>query len=93
MSVYGIILFVIGVLFILTGAGLILYGTLVRRAATEGKAKTASTDSNLKVILDFVLEVLKFIAGLFPGERTAQAGLALIVVGIGLIVLTVILPI
>ncbi|MDZ7318758.1 MAG: hypothetical protein ONB11_06365 [candidate division KSB1 bacterium] len=93
MSVYGIVLFVIGVLFVLTGAGLILYGTLARRSAAEGKAKTTSTDGNLKVILDFVLEVLKFLASLFPGEKTSQAGLAFIVIGVGLIILPFILHI
>ncbi len=90
MSVYGIVLFVIGVLFVLTGAGLILYGTLSRQSA---KAKTTGTDSNLKVILDFVLEVLKFLASLFPGEKTSQAGLAFIVIGVGLIILPFILHI
>ncbi len=90
MSVYGIILFVIGVLFVLTGAGLILHGTLSRQSA---KAKTTGTDSNLKVVLDFVLEVLKFLASLFPGEKTSQAGLAFIVIGVGLIILPFIMHI
>jgi uncharacterized membrane protein len=92
MSVYGIVLFVVGVLFVLMGAGLIFYSSLTKRREAGAKGQSGIEDGTLKIIFDFVLNVLKFLAGLFPGEKTAQGGLALIVVGIALIVLAVILP-
>lgn len=83
MTVYGLVLFILGVIFIVFGAGLIVYNSLVTR-----KAARAQADSGvLKTIFDFVLSVLKILVNLVGEDKAGRAGLILVVIGFALILL------
>jgi len=49
-------------------------------------------EGKLKVVLDFVFEVLKLIAGFIPADKVAQVGFVLLIIGIGLVLLPVLIP-
>ena len=83
MTIYGIILFVLGVIFVIVGAGLIVYYALKKQESAQAKASS----STLKTIFDFILEVLKTLVNLVGQDRAAKAGLILVIVGIALILL------
>ena len=80
MTIYEIILFALGVLFVICGAGLIVYNALKKPEAIG-----ASTEK--KTIFDFILGVLDRLVGLVGKDRAARAGLILVIIGIGLIIL------
>ena len=91
MSIFGVVLFVLGVIFVILGVGLIFYRSLKQSQAKKEAA--ASVDQGvLKTILDFILDVLKLAAGLFGEDQASKAGFAIIIVGLGLIVIPFILP-
>jgi len=92
MTVYGLIIFIIGIIFILLGAGLIVYSVLKKGATNETRGQAQVDDNKLKIILDFVLKVLDFIGMHIPPNQIANAGLVLIIIGIGLVILPVIIP-
>jgi len=91
MSIYGLVLFILGVIFVIMGVGLIFYRSIMQAQAKRDAA--ASVDQGiLKTILDFVLEVLKLVAGLFGEDQVSRAGFAIAVLGLGLIIIPFILP-
>jgi len=83
MTIYGIILFAVGVLFVLVGAGLIVYNSLTPRREVKAQADQGI----LKTIFDFILSLLKILVDLVGEDRAAKGGLILVVIGIALIVL------
>lgn len=83
MTIYGIILFVLGVIFVMLGAGLIVYYALKKPES----AKAQADQGILKTIFDFVLGVLKILVDLVGQDQAARAGLILVIVGIALILL------
>ena len=92
MTVYGLIIFIIGVIFIVVGAGLIIYSVLTKGATAGTRGKAQVEESKLKIILDFVLKVLEFIGLHIPPNQVANAGLVLIIIGIGLVILPAVIP-
>ncbi len=92
MTVQGLVLFILGVIFIIFGAGLMVYSSLVKRRTVTAKGGVQTDESKLKVILDFVLKVLEFISKFVPQDKVAQVGFVLIIIGIGLVLLPVIFP-
>jgi hypothetical protein len=91
MSTFGVVLFILGVIFVVMGVGLIFYRSLKQSQAKKEAA--ASVDQGiLKTILDFVLDVLKLAAGLFGEDQASKAGFAIVIIGLGLIVLPFVLP-
>jgi len=91
MSIYGLVLFILGVIFVIMGVGLIFYRSIKQSQAKKDVA--AAVDQGLlKTILDFVLEVLKLVAGLFGEDQASKAGFAITIVGIGLIIIPFVLP-
>lgn len=91
MSIFGIVLFILGVIFVIMGVGLIFYRSLKQAQAQKDVA--ASVDQGiLKIILDFVLDVLKLAAGLFGEDQASKAGFVIVLIGIGLILIPFILP-
>jgi hypothetical protein len=91
MSIYGLVLFILGVIFVIMGVGLIFYRS-IKQSQAKKDAAAAVDQGLLKTILDFVLEVLKLVAGLFGEDQASKAGFAIVIVGIGLIILPFILP-
>jgi len=83
MTIYGIILFALGVIFVMIGAGLIVYYALKKPES----AKAQADQGILKVIFDFILGLLKILVDLVGQDRAGRAGLILVVIGIALIVL------
>lgn len=83
MTVYGIILFILGVIFVILGAGLIVYNALKKQQTVKAEIE----EGVLKEIFDFILGVLKILVDLIGEDKAARAGLILVIVGIALIVL------
>jgi len=83
MTIYGIILFALGVIFVMIGAGLIVYYALKKPES----AKAQADQGILKVIFDFILGLLKILVDLVGQDQAGKAGLILVVIGIALIVL------
>jgi hypothetical protein len=92
MTVQGLILFILGIIFILLGAGLMVYSSLAKRVTAGTRGETQVGEGKLKVVLDFVFEVLKLIAGFIPADKVAQVGFVLLIIGIGLVLLPVLIP-
>ncbi|MCU0643471.1 MAG: hypothetical protein MUC94_04360 [bacterium] len=91
MSIFGVVLFILGVICVIMGVGLIFYRSIKQSQAKRDAA--ASVDQGiLKTILDFVMEVLKLVAGLFGEDQASRAGFAIVIIGLGLIILPFILP-
>ena len=91
MSIFGVVLFILGVICVIMGVGLIFYRSIKQSQAKKDVA--AKVDQGiLKTILDFTLEVLKLLAGLFGEDQASKAGFAIVIIGIGLIVIPFILP-
>ena len=91
MSIFGVVLFILGVICVIMGVGLIFYRSIKQSQAKKDLA--ANVDQGiLKTILDFTLEVLKLVAGLFGEDQASKAGFAIVIIGIGLIVIPFILP-
>ncbi len=90
LTVPGWIIFVVGILFILLGLGLMVYGSLKRNQAADTKA---SVDQDfLKTILDFILKVLEIVVKLIPANIVTQVGFVLIILGIVLVLLPFLIP-
>ena len=90
MTVPGWILFGVGIVFILLGVGLMVYGSLKRSQTADAKA---SVDQGiLKTILDFVLKVLETIVKLIPANIVTQVGFVIIILGIALVLLPFLIP-
>lgn len=88
MTIFGIIFFVIGIILILLGVGLIIYS-----ACRKKPAVATNTDTGLlSTILDFVFKVLDLIFKNMPKDQMSTAGLVLVVVGIGLALLPFVVP-
>ena len=92
MTVQGLILFILGILFIILGASLMIYSSLAKRREVEAKGTKDVDGGILKNILDFVLEIVKLIAGLIPEDKVAQVGFILIILGIILALIPVLVP-
>lgn len=92
MTVQGLILFILGILFILLGVGLMVYSSLAKRETAGASVKSSVDQGILKDILDFALQVLKLIAGLIPANSVAQVGFIIIIIGIGLVLLPFLIP-
>lgn len=92
MTVPGLVVFILGVLFILVGAGLMVYSSLSKRATAGGEAKSSVDQGILKDILDFALQVLKLIAGFIPANAVAQVGFVILIMGIVLVLLPFLIP-
>lgn len=91
MSIFGVVLFILGVICVIMGVGLIFYRSIKQSQAKKDVA--AKVDQGiLKTILDFTLEVLKLLAGLFGEDQASKAGFAIVIIGIGLIIIPFILP-
>ncbi|MCI0493675.1 hypothetical protein L0Z72_01600 [candidate division KSB1 bacterium] len=91
MSIFGVVLFILGVICVIMGVGLIFYRSIKQSQAKKDVA--ASVDQGiLKTILDFLLEVLKLAAGLFGEDQASKAGFVIVLIGIGLILIPFILP-
>lgn len=86
----GWIIFGVGIVFILLGCGLMVYGSLKRSRTTDVKA--AVDQGILKTILDFVLKVLEIIVKLIPANIVTQVGFVLIILGIALVLLPFLIP-
>lgn len=83
MTVYGIVLFILGVIFVILGAGLIVYNSLV----AQKRLRSQTDQGILKTIFDFVLDVLKILVTLVGEDKAAKAGLVLVIIGFALILL------
>jgi hypothetical protein len=91
MSIFGVVLFILGVICVIMGVGLIFYRSIKQSQAKKDAA--ASVDQGiLKTILDFVLEVVKLVAGLFGEDQASKAGFVVVIVGFALIIIPFILP-
>ncbi len=90
LTLPGWILFIVGILFILIGGGLLVYSSLSRRE-TRG-ARAAVDEGILKTILDFAMGVLKLIADKLPPDKISQVGFIILIFGIVLVLLPFLIP-
>jgi hypothetical protein len=90
MTIPGWIVFGIGVLFILLGAGLMVSSSVSKRSKAE--VKSSVDQGILKDILDFILKLFELFLPIIPANAMAQVGFMLLIIGIGLVILPFVIP-
>ena len=90
MTLPGWIIFGVGILFILLGAGLMVTSSVLKRGTAE--AKSSVDQGIIKDILDFILKLFELFLPIIPANAMAQVGFTLLIIGIGLVILPFIIP-
>jgi tellurite resistance protein TehA-like permease len=75
------ILFGLGIVFLIVGAGLMIYGAVQKRAHFDGVAPSSDVDK----VLDAISKLFDTLGRFIGPSRVARVGLILIVVGLILI--------
>jgi hypothetical protein len=81
-------LFGLGIVFLLVGAGLMIYGVVQKKAHADGVAPS----SDFEKILDAISKLFETLGRFIGPSRVARVGLVLIVVGLILIFMPLYAP-